>query len=354
MERPIFIVGAMRSGSTMLRLILDSHENIAIGAETGFMGALSATKVIPNWKYGREWYGRLGWSEEELDGRLHDFYAGMFERHASSQGKRRWGDKTPYHTWHIGEMARVFPDAVFLGIVRHPGAVSMSLRKRFHYTFRDAVCYWSDANVEMVRQASVLEDRFALCRYEDLVHHPEPVTREVMAWLGEPWSPNLLEHHLVQRAKGTPRLVDGHTSAREPIDPDRASQWLQTTSEDDFALLRAEASPLAAFFGYDATDPSVLSGTTPDGGALKWLPTGADLTKRRADWSDRIDFEPRGQSLPPDASAEELATRLARTEAVLSRVRSRPAVRFSDAVRRAQRARSSREFRDAFQVLRGH
>jgi hypothetical protein len=65
--QPIFIVGTMRSGSTLLRLILDSHENIAIGEETGFMGALAANRVIPNWRYGKEWYGRLGWSEKEFD-----------------------------------------------------------------------------------------------------------------------------------------------------------------------------------------------------------------------------------------------------------------------------------------------
>ena len=50
---PIFIVGSMRSGSTMLRLILDSHPNIAVPPETGFMGAVAATKVIPNWRFRR-------------------------------------------------------------------------------------------------------------------------------------------------------------------------------------------------------------------------------------------------------------------------------------------------------------
>ena len=62
---PIFIVGSMRSGSTMLRLILDSHPRIAIGGETGFMGALLATQLIPGWKHGAEWFGRIGWTEQQ-------------------------------------------------------------------------------------------------------------------------------------------------------------------------------------------------------------------------------------------------------------------------------------------------
>ena len=53
---PIFVVGSMRSGSTMLRLILDSHPRIAVPPETGFMGAVSATKRIPEWQFGEGWY----------------------------------------------------------------------------------------------------------------------------------------------------------------------------------------------------------------------------------------------------------------------------------------------------------
>lgn len=138
---PIFVLGSMRSGSTMLRLILDSHENIAIGPETGFMGAVAATKAIPGWTYGKDWYRRLDWTEAELDERLRLVYSGMFQRYAASQGARRWGDKTPFHTGHAAAMAQVFPDAVFVGIVRHPGAVAVSLGKKFHYAFEDALSF---------------------------------------------------------------------------------------------------------------------------------------------------------------------------------------------------------------------
>ena len=59
---PVFVVGSMRSGSTMLRLMLDSHPRIAIPSETGFMGAAAATHRIPDWTFGDGWYERLGWS----------------------------------------------------------------------------------------------------------------------------------------------------------------------------------------------------------------------------------------------------------------------------------------------------
>jgi hypothetical protein len=349
---PIFVVGSMRSGSTMLRLILDSHPSIAIGAETGFMGALLATKKIPNWRYGGEWYGRLGWTESELDARLRTFYTEMFQRHATEQGKARWGEKTPFHTAHMAAMAQVFPDAVFVGIVRHPGAVAVSLRDSFNYAFPDALSYWAATNLDMVRAAGRIGRRFVLCRYEDLVVESEPVLRELMDWLGEPWSPDVLAHHRVQREKGAPRVVDGSTSTRERIDPARAVSWQQALAPSDVDALQ-EVAPLAGFLGYESassperTDPGVVSADR------RWLTDGDELAERRHAWSDRVDFDQHPPTLSIDASPEELAARLAQVEQALARTRSRRSVRASEAFRKVQRGRSVQDVRDAWAVLRG-
>src|SRR3954453_22692811 len=217
-EGPVFIVGTMRSGSTLFRLILDAHPRIAISEETGFMGGLAAAKHIPNWRHGQNWFERLGYSEQEFDARVREFYSGMFERHAHSQGKKRWGEKTPFHSRHIAQMARVFPDSVFVGIVRHPGAVVHSLTRKFHYGIEDATAYWDSTNKEILRRGLELGgDRFALVRYEDLVLHPEETLRELVDWLGEPWSDDLLRHANVQAARGAPRISAGNTRTRDPI-----------------------------------------------------------------------------------------------------------------------------------------
>jgi hypothetical protein len=348
---PIFVVGSMRSGSTMLRLILDSHPHIAVGAETGFVGALLAAKRIPNWRYGGEWYQRIGWSEAELDARLHEFYSGMFQRHAARQGKRRWGEKTPFHTAHMATMAQVFPEAVFVGIVRHPGAVAASLRDNFHYAFPDAVSYWSAINLDMVRAATALGDRFVLCRYEDLVSESERVLRALVGWLGEPWSPDVLAHHRVQREKGAPRVVDGSTITRDRIDASRAESWRRSAAPADHDALEGAAA-LAGFLGYESRTGREPDGVVTDTPDQVWLSDGADLARRREVWRDRVDFDHHPPTLPIDASAEELAERLARVERALERVRSRRAVRAADALRKAQHARSLRDLQDAWTGFR--
>jgi hypothetical protein len=349
-DAPVFVVGSMRSGSTMLRLILDSHPRIAIGAETGFMGGMLAAKTIPHWSYGKDWYHRLGWADDEFDARLRDFYAGLFERYAAEHGKARWGEKTPFHTVHMEAMARLFPSAVFVGIVRHPGAVAASLHKKFHYTFPDALDYWRATNLAMIRAVDAAPERFTLCRYEDLVRDAEPVLRELMAFLGEPWSDNLLAHHEVQQAKGAPRVVDGSTSTRDAIDSSRADEWARQAGAAERAALAGCAS-LAGFFGYDPTEPATLA-SLGDGPDAARLLSGKDLLRRRAAWSDRVDFDEQPPTLAIDASPEELARRLAQVEAALTRIRTRRAVRWVDALRKVQHGRSRADVKNAWATLR--
>ncbi len=351
-DGPVFVVGSMRSGSTLLRLILDSHPAIAIGAETGFMAGLLATKTIPSWKHGKDWFQRIGWTEPEFDDRLRFFYAGLFARYAAEHGKRRWGEKTPFHTAHIATMAQMFPDAVFIGIVRHPGAVAASLKKSFHYSYTEALSYWTATNLDMIRAATVLGPRFMACRYEDLVTEDEPVLRELVALLGEAWSPMVLEHHRVQREKRAPRIADGFTITHDPLDAQRAMQWTQTASAADYAALQGTAA-LAGYFGYDPVDPTSRQPLPTDELGRAWIATGDDLAERRSRWADRVDFEARPPTLAIDASVDELAERLAKTEAALARLQTRRSVRLTDALRRVQYGRSLRDVREAWSVLTG-
>jgi len=338
LEQPVFVVGSMRSGSTLLRLILDAHPRISIGEETGFMGALTATKTIPAWHHGEGWFRRLGWTEEEFDARLREFYSGLFERHALAQGKQRWGEKTPFHSRHMAEMAGVFPDAVFVGIVRHPGAVVHSLMRKFHYGIDDAAAYWDSTNREILRRGLELgEQRFGLLRYEDLVQHPEPTLRELVDWLGEKWSDDLLRHNDVQAARGAPRISAGNTRTRDPIMAELADRWAEELTAADIDILGDRTGDVARFLGYDPARP-VPQGpmVPPDRPEGRWLWTGGELVDRQSRPGALVLDRAEEPVIMPEMSAAELAKRLQQAEATLARIRSRRAVRWGNAARRAQ------------------
>ena len=265
---PIFIVGAQGSGSTLLRLILDSHDNIAIPQETGFMRAYNAHQFIPFKWSGRNWAMRMGWSREELDQELAAFYHRIFSRNVERHGKQRWGDKTPFHTWHIDDMARVFPDALFVGIVRHPGGNVASNMSRFGHPFQQAVSHVNRYNRELARQADNHRDRFAIVRYEELVLRSEPLLRELLEWLGEPWSERVLEHHTVQAEREGRQTVEGQSRRDDPIDASRISKWQTTLTERQQRALGRSLGRLGSFFGYSVDDPLALEPLGRDGELL--------------------------------------------------------------------------------------
>ena len=283
MGGPIFIVGTMGSGSTLLRLMLDSHEGISIPQETGFMRAYNAHQFVPLKWSGRNWARRMGWSREELDAELAAFYRRIFTRHMEQQGKHRWGDKTPLHTWHVDGLARLFPDAVFVGIARHPGGAVGSNMGRFGHSYRRASVHVDRYAREIARQAANHKERFVVVRYEELVLSPEPVLRELLDWLGEPWSDRVLDHHTVQTGRGGRVVVEGGNRIDEAIDVSRVDKWHRRMTDEHKRLLIERFARLAEFYGYAIDDPAVLA---PLGANGSLLAAGAEIDARIEQFPD--------------------------------------------------------------------
>ena len=184
MARPIFVLGASASGAEFMRLCLDGHPNIAIGPETAIMRLVKAHRFMPYWRFGKRWWERLDLTEEELNRALRDFYGGFFERLARRDGKRRWGDRTPLHVWHMDEIVKVFDDAMLVAVVRHPGASIASLVERFGFGVELATTTWLRMNQVLAHDGAAMGDRLMLTRYEDLAREPEPVLRELLVARG--------------------------------------------------------------------------------------------------------------------------------------------------------------------------
>ena len=291
---PIFIMGAMGSGTTLLRLMLDSHERIVIPRETGFMRALNANKFIPFKWSGRNWFKRLGWSEEEWDELLGNFYDNAFQRLVEKEGAERWGDKTPYHTWHIDEMARLFPTAQFVGVLRHPGGSVASNITRWDastdsgmsYTLSKSAYHYLRYAIEIARQAARYPDRFTVLRYEELVLQPEALMRELLEWLGEPWSDSVLKHHEVQASRGGKLQVEGRVRVDDPIDASRISKWTNTLNEKQRRRINRRIGRVGEFWGYSMDDPVSLEPLGSDG---RLLVRGEEIGARIGRFQD-IDF----------------------------------------------------------------
>ena len=282
---PVFVMGSMGSGTTITRLMLDTHPNLMIARETGFMRALMANYHIPFWQFGDVWLDRIDMTEAELDEAVRRFYDDVFGKAAAKQGARRWGDKTPFHVHHMKRAARIFPDAQFVATVRHPGAVANSM-KRFGWNWKAGIRTWLNSNQAMVDSGIELGDRFFLIRYEDLVSDTRAVMEEVLAFLGEPWDDRVLSHHEQQSGR-----AEGGTRAEEPVDTARIARWADSASQVQMRRLNTRTAGLAPLFGYQPTDPLPAAPLSDKTDAIGM--TGVQLGQKYEELSPpRVDYRP--------------------------------------------------------------
>src|SRR4051794_27962840 len=123
--RPIFpfVVGCSRSGTTLLRALLDAHPLLAVPPESHFAVAPRLRRL------GRDPWFRL-WGIEPPDLRgldVADAVRAVFAAYAAAQGKPRYADKTPHYVSHLPLLAERFPEARFVHVVRDGRDVALSL-----------------------------------------------------------------------------------------------------------------------------------------------------------------------------------------------------------------------------------
>jgi hypothetical protein len=294
-HRPILIVGANGTGTTLLRLMLDSHENIAIPPETGFLRLAAAHRWVPYWELGGQWSASLDLGEHDVWQRLADFYGGLFASYAENRGKGRWGDKTPFHVWHLPLAAQMYPELQVVGIVRHPGAVVTSLRRRFRRSLGRSTRHWKRSTKVLLQHAADLGDRSVVIRYEDLVRDPEAVMRPLLDWLGEPWSERVLAHHEVQQSAGTAAEAEGFTRTDAPIDSSNVGTWAGQLQEQALTTLVARTGELARFLGYDPAHGEPVEALAASSPFL----TGSQIRERMTSRVSAIDWS--RQLKPPAA-----------------------------------------------------
>ena len=189
--RPIFVVGCQRSGTTLLRLMLDSHPNISCGPETRFLGDLAAV-TGDNWDRMRHY----GFPKEYWHTKFAEMFASIQSDYAASRGKTRWADKTPRYAMSLQFIDDLFPTSQIVHVIRDGRDVVASHRDRWGWVAAaKAVEKWP-RYVQAARAVGTKlpPDRYLEIRYEDLVGETEKTLRGLLDWLGEAWDEAVMAH----------------------------------------------------------------------------------------------------------------------------------------------------------------
>ncbi len=257
---PIVIGGCGRSGTTLLRLMLDSHGRICCGPESSVFRRRALNPEALADRFGfeaaqvREIYDNARSRPQFIEA-----FAALCMRQT---GKARWAEKTPRNIGRIREIFRHFPEARFVHVLRDGRDVACSLRthprhrvengklvpldtwkaiagcaRRWREDIEASRPFWSDR-------------RFRTVRYEGLVLNPKPVLEELMAFLGEPWDEAMLAH----AAAGSP-FRDVTRFAQNPealavVSSASLSRWQRDLNTKDRRIFKRIAGNLLIELGY--------------------------------------------------------------------------------------------------------
>jgi hypothetical protein len=267
---PTVVLGVSRSGTTLLKAMLDAHSQLAIPSESYFLPQLwdrhgeqperdAFVEDLGRLERLREW----GVDPEQVRARLPaqptfaQAVQSIFQLYAESRGKPRFGEKTPLYMQHLDVLDRAFPDARYVHIVRdgRDAAVSllaMTRKPRFNLSRPRGIGDFAVAWQREVRgaQGFGLTHPYHELRYEDLVEEPESRLREVCAFLELEYEPGMLEYH----RREDPSLYADHPRLAEPPVRDTRS-WRKELRPADAALFEAIAGDLLAELGYERAHP---------------------------------------------------------------------------------------------------
>jgi hypothetical protein len=188
---PIFIVGCHRSGTTLLRLILDSHPNISCGPETRFLRDLKHL-TRDSWSQ----LSLYGFPREYWHAKVATMFGSFQQDYANRRGKRRWADKTPLYAMSLDYIIELFPHAQVIHVIRDGRDVVASHRSTFGYwsAVKSTAKWHRYVNTVRAVGSQLPRDQYFELRYEELIGDTEGTLRTLLAFLVEPWDDALLQH----------------------------------------------------------------------------------------------------------------------------------------------------------------
>jgi hypothetical protein len=274
-DSPIFIIGTERSGSNLLRLILNQHPSIAIphpphilkdmmpleprygdlSRDENFRALVRDVVRLVELHFS-PWDVRVDAREAFETAPSRDVYgvkAALYDQYRRAKGKTRWGCKSTFVIRYVDRVLAVHPRAKLIHLVRDGRDVAVSARdsvfNHFHpyYVAR----LWAGQQREGAALAERLApERLLTVRYEDLLEDPAAATRRVCAFLGEDYSDSLLDYSGGEEAKRLAAQSRSWQNVARPVIKGNRAKYKTALSPEQIRVFEREAYDELVRFGY--------------------------------------------------------------------------------------------------------
>ena len=267
MGAPFFIVGASRSGTTMLRLMLNAHRNICVPGELSYFERCAKAGLLDRWarpallreeflqfvtaflhEKSRAFGGiNLEYLADAIaEGDSFDLkYPFIMAMNAWSahQGKGTWGEKTPKNIFYIDVIHEMFPEARFLFLIRDPRAVVHSMNRFARLEDNSAInaFNWVQAVTagRSLLQSKVPSSQWLAVRYEALVQRTESELRRICSFLEEPYDEHMLGfyHSSTEVVHPHSEQLGGAKTLSKPVSTVSLNKWRREMDDVDIATV---------------------------------------------------------------------------------------------------------------------
>jgi hypothetical protein len=267
-----FVVGSARSGTTLLRLVMNAHPLVVVPPESrfivdlwhgteivdveAFLAELEHHRQFQTWKLPVDDVRALLPAGSVAYGRAID---AAYEAYARTRGKRVWGDKTPRYIEHIAFLARCFPKARFVHVVRDGRNVALSYADVPFgpKTVAGAAELWSRRVRAGLEAGRKLAGRYLELRYEHLVAGREGLeeqARRLCDFLQLSFDDAMLDYAEVSRAEMLDKARDlNPLLTRTPIS--EARSWRYQMPARHTEVFEAVAGDVLDDLGYERRFP---------------------------------------------------------------------------------------------------
>ena len=317
----MFVVGCGRSGTTMLRLMLDAHPDLAIPGESHFLitlwkerkrftddGRLDAEALVREAMRSHQ-FRYWGVAEDAVLRRVRalrdpgfaDAVTALYMAYADLHGKRRWGDKTPQYVRSIPELSRIFDGSRFVHVIRDARDVASSYLAVDWgppNVWRAAEIWRRDVSAGMRAGRDLGPQRYTEVRYEQLVRAAPEVLQGLCAFLGLAFDPVMLDYHreAEERIHARPDRALDHASATRPP-TEGVRDWRTQMPNDQVLAVESIAGDLLRELGYGRRFERIPRAVVATN-AIR-----SRLTKPRLPGGRRIRSKPRQRTAPARAIA---------------------------------------------------
>jgi hypothetical protein len=267
-----FVVGSARSGTTLLRLMLNAHSKIAVPPESRFVVELYKpgeveVEVDPflaelaQHKRFQHWNLPVEAIKNETGGRAllpyRDLIEAAYRAYASARKKEVWGDKTPRYVLDIPLLADLFPEARFIHVVRDGRNVALSYADVPFgpKTVARAADRWKTrVRAGMLSGRPLRPERYTELFYEELVSDAEGQLHNICSFLGVSFESGMLDYR--ERAKDDvlerARRYNPHVTERPTAG---VRSWKRQMTSLQVAVFESVAGDLLTELGYERACP---------------------------------------------------------------------------------------------------